>query len=300
MTSLQNLLLRQFFKITDKNKSAKTHSLEGTRKNINRLSSISKLPSGVHYKSDSCSDIICEWAIPKNKNNEGVVLYFHGGAFVSGSIKTHRALVGRIARASKTDCLSVEYRLAPENPYPAALNDAIAVYQWLLQNNYKHQQIVIAGDSAGGGLAMATLLKIRDEPMPLPAACVCLSPWLDLRCTGDSLWSVAHKDPMLKPDMSKIYTDYYAPEMDLTIPYLSPYYAEPSGLPPIYIQVSDSELPLDDSTRFEKKAKAVGVDIEVEIWKDMLHVWHIFSPILPEATRAIKRIGKYIENKIEK
>jgi monoterpene epsilon-lactone hydrolase len=300
MTSLQNLLLRQFFKITGKNKSAETHSLAEVRRNIDRLSTVSKLPSGVNYKTEYCSEIYCEWAIPKNISNQGVVLYFHGGAFVSGSIKTHRALVGRIARASKTKCLSVEYRLAPENPYPSGLNDAIAVYKWLLKNNYNHQQIIIAGDSAGGGLAMATLIKIRDEQMPLPGAAVFLSPWLDLRSTGNSRLSLAHKDPMLKPGMSKIYTDYYAPDMDLTNPYISPYYANPVGLPPIYIKVSDSELPLDDSTRFEKNAKTVGVEVELEIWKDMLHVWHIFSPVLPEATRAIKRIGKYIEGKIVK
>jgi acetyl esterase/lipase len=214
-----------------------------------------------------------------------------------GSIETHRALVARFAKASKTSFLSVDYRLAPENPFPAGLDDAINVYNWLLKQGHDHKKLVIAGDSAGGGLAIAALLRLRDENAPTPAAGVCISPWLDLECTGDSGWKLKKEDPLLNFELGRIYAHHYAPNQNLQHPYISPYYSDPTGLPPIFIQVSGSELTLDDSTRFEKKAKAVGVDIEVEVWDKMLHVWHAFDPMLPEARKAIKKLGQYIEQK---
>ena len=157
---------------------------------------------------------------------------------------------------------------------------------------------MLAGDSAGGCLAFSLALKVRDDKMPLPAAIIGLSPWLDLECTGDSAWKLEKEDPMLKNGFGSIYANHYAPNMDLKNPYLSPYYCDPKGLPPIYIQVSNSELVLSDSTRFEEKAKAAGVEIEVEIWHKMLHVWQAFGPILPEAMKAINKIGHFIEDKI--
>jgi acetyl esterase/lipase len=298
MASIQNYLVRGFLKAANKNKSVENHTVENVRKRLNRLTLIAKLPRGVVYERVNCDGTNCEWAIPANIKQKGVVLYFHGGAYVSGSLDTHRALVGRIARASKTKCLSVEYRLAPEHPFPAGLEDALKTYNWLLKEGYNHKKIVVAGDSAGGGLTMGLLLKLRDEKALLPAACVCMSPWLDLEGTGDSGWKMKKHDPMLRYEFGKIYADYYMPNGDLKNPYASPYYGDPTGLPPIYIQVSDSELILDDSTRFEKKAKAVGVDIEVEVWPKMVHVWQAFGPILPEAMKAIKKLGGYIEQKI--
>jgi monoterpene epsilon-lactone hydrolase len=298
MSSIQNKLLRGLLKTTGKNKKVETHSVKKARKQINRLTLISTLPLGVSYERINCNGISCEWIIPKNVNNKGVVLYFHGGAYVSGSIDTHRGLVARIAKASKTACLSVDYRLAPEHPFPAGLEDAITIYNWLILQGYNHKKIIIAGDSAGGGLAIAALLKLRDDNALMPLAAVCMSPWLDLECTGDSGWKLVKKDPMLKVEFGKVYANYYAPDQDLKHPYISPYYANLQGLPSIYIQVSDSELILDDSTRFAEKAKAVGVDVSIEIWKQMVHVWQVFSPILPEATKAIQKIGNYIEAKL--
>jgi epsilon-lactone hydrolase len=297
MSSIQNYLVRGLLKASGKNKTVENHSIESVRKSLNRITLIAKLPRGVAFEKTNCDGINCEWAVPVNIKNKGVVLYFHGGAYVSGSLETHRALVGRIARASKTKCLSVEYRLAPENPFPAGLEDAFKTYHWLLKEGYDHKKIVLAGDSAGGGLTIALLLKLRDENAPQPAAGVCMSPWLDLECTGDSGWKLKKHDPMLKFEFGKIYANYYVPNHDFRNPYASPYYSDPTGLPPIYIQVSGSELILDDSTRFEKKAKAAGVDIKVDVWHKMVHVWQVFGPILPEAMKAIKKLGEYIEQK---
>lgn len=299
MPSIQNYLLRAVFKASGRNKTIENHSVDKARNNINRLTFIAKIPKGVKFEKINCDGVSCEWAIPANLKHKGVVLYLHGGAYISGSIETHRSLVGRIARASKTKCLSVDYRLAPEHPYPAGLNDAMNVYQWLLKQGVDHKKIVIAGDSAGGGLALAATIKLKDENKPIPAATVCLSPWLDLECTGDSAWKLVEHDPMLKNGFGEIYANHYAPNQDLKHPYISPYYCNPAGLPPIFIQVSDSELVLDDSTRFVIKAKEAGVDIEMEIWERTMHVWHVFAPILPEATKAIKKLGHYIEQKIK-
>jgi len=299
MVSIQNYLVRGLLKAANKNKNVENHTVEKVRRSLNRLTLIAKIPRGVTYENVSCEGVNCEWAVPANLKHKGAVLYLHGGAYVSGSLDTHRALVGRIARASRTKCLSVEYRLAPEHPFPAGLEDAIKTYQWLLKQGYDHKKIVIAGDSAGGGLTIATLLKLRDENLPLPIAGVCMSPWLDLECTGDSGWKMKRQDPMLKFEFGKIYAGYYMPNGDFKNPYVSPYYADPSGLPSIYIQVSGSELILDDSTRFATKAKVAGVDIEVEVWHKMVHVWQAFGPILPEAMKAIKKLGEYIEQKTE-
>jgi acetyl esterase/lipase len=297
MPSVQNYLIRGLLKAATKNKSVENHSVENIRSSLDRLTSFAKLPKRVVYEKTNYDAVTCEWAIPSNLKNNGVVLYFHGGAYISGSLDTHRALVGRIANASKTKSLSVQYRLAPEHPFPAGLEDAVKVYRRLLKEGYDDKKMVIAGDSAGGGLAIALLLKLRDENITMPAAAVCMSPWLDLECTGDSGWKMKKQDPMLKFEFGKVYAAYYAPDQDLKNPYISPYYADPKGLPPIFIQVSDSELIMDDSIRFEKKAKAAGVEIEVEVWHKMVHVWQAFSPILPEATKAIKKLGAYIEQK---
>lgn len=271
-------------------------SIRSIRKSLEKLTSMSKLPKGVKYEKVECDGVIAEWATPDNIENPGVVLYFHGGGYVAGSIKTHRGLVGGIASKSKTKCLSVEYRLAPENPFPAGLDDTIKTYHWLLKQGYDNKKIVIAGDSAGGGLALATLMKLKDEKSPQPAAGALLSPWLDLECTGDSAIRLADKDLMVTAPALKTFGLHYAKE-NLRHPYASLLYADPTGLPPIFIQVSDSEVLYDDTTRFEKTAKAASVTVEIEVWKNMVHVWQAYGPILPEAMKAIKKLGEYINSK---
>lgn len=297
MSSIQNFLIRSFLKVVTKKNDVAKHSVETTRARLEKLMKMNKPPKNVSFEKVNCDGVSGEWTIPGDVKNEGVILYLHGGAYVSCSISTHRPLVARIARASKTKALSIEYRLAPENPYPAGLNDAITAYQWLLKQGVDNKKIVIAGDSAGGGLAIATLLRLRDGQAPQPAAGICMSPWLDLECAQDSGVRLAGRDPMLSAAAGKIFAKLYAGKESIQHPYVSPYYADLKGLPPLFIQVSNSEIVLDENVNFEKKAKAAGVEIEFEIWKNMVHVWQGFAPILPEAIQAIKKMGNFIESK---
>jgi acetyl esterase/lipase len=220
--------------------------------------------------------------------------YLHGGGYVMGSINTHRAMIARISRAAKARCLALDYRLAPEHPFPAAVEDATAAYRWLLAEGYKPNKIVIAGDSAGGGLTLAAVLALRDAKTPLPAAAVPISAWSDMEGTGASMKSRASRDPMVANgplfDMAKAYVG----TGDRKNPLASPLHGDYQGLPPMLLQVGDAEILLDDSTRVAEKAKAAGVKVDLEVWDDMVHVWHVYAKILPEGQQAIDRIGQYV------
>ncbi len=226
------------------------------------------------------------------------ILYLHGGGYVIGSIATHREVVSRIARAAGARALSVEYRLGPEHVFPAAVDDAVAAYRWLRAQGVPATEIVIAGDSAGGGLTMATLLALRDAGDELPAAGVGISPWVDLAGEGETMVTKADVDPMVqKPGLDQMARHYVGPEGDLKHPIASPLYADLAGLPPLLIQVGTSETLLDDSIRFEAKATAAGVDVTLEQWEDMIHVWHFFAGMLPEGQQAIDRIGEFVRQR---
>ncbi|MGH7916801.1 MAG: alpha/beta hydrolase, partial [Candidatus Binataceae bacterium] len=212
-----------------------------------------------------------EWIVPPNAANDRVVLYLHGGGYVMGSINTHRAMIARIARAANARGLALTYRLAPEHPFPGALDDSVAGYKWLLAQGYKPGKIVIAGDSAGGGLALAALLAIRDGGTPQPAAGILISPWNDLDGSGDSVKTRAERDPSVdQPGLSRM-AKMYAGGADPKNPLLSPLHADFHGLPPLLMQVGDAEVLLDDSTRVAERAKAAGVKVDLEVWDDMVH-----------------------------
>jgi acetyl esterase/lipase len=303
MASIQNYVFQRFLHLgikiaQNKIKGRESVSVEETRKGLERLFSVSKIPRGVQFQKIDIDGLHAEWIVPKNLKHNAVILYLHGGGYMLGSVVTHGPLMARIALAAKTKVLAIEYGLAPERPYPAGLDDTIKTYHWLIKQGYDPKKIVIAGDSSGGGLAIATLLKLKDLDEPQPAACVCLSPWLDLQMTGETIAIHAKKDLLVNSIGLTIAAYTYAQETELTHPYLSPLYSDPSGLPPMYFQVSGHEVLLDDTLRFEKKAIDAGIEIEVHIWKNMLHVWHAFG-FLPEAARAIKDVGKYIEKKIK-
>ncbi len=301
MASIQNYVFQRFLHLgikiaQNKIKGRENVSVEETRKGLEKLFSVSKIPKGVKFQKIQIDGLPAEWITPKNLKNTGVVLYLHGGGYMLGSISTHSPLMARIALASKTKVLAIEYGLAPERPYPCALEDSLKAYHWLIAQGYDPKKIVIAGDSSGGGLAVATLLKLKDNNESQPAACACLSPWLDLQVSGETIVTHANKDLLVNSIGLQIAAYSYAQEEQLTHPYISPLYADLKGLSPMYIQVSGSEVLLDDTVRFEKKAKESGVEIEVHIWKNMLHVWQAFG-FLPEAAKAIKDIGRYIEKK---
>lgn len=235
-----------------------------------------------------------EWIAAPGASRERAILYLHGGGYAIGSIDTHRDLVGRLSRASGARGLAIDYRLAPEDPHPAAVDDAVAAYRWLLDEGLAPQQVAVAGDSAGGGLTAATLVALRDAGDPLPGAAALLSPWTDLALSGDSIDGKADEDPMLQRGGLARMAEWYLGGGDARAPLISPLYADLGGLPPLLIQVGTAETLLDDATRLAERAQLAGVDVTLETWDQMIHVFQAFAAILPEGQQAIERIGEFI------
>ncbi|MDO8614823.1 MAG: alpha/beta hydrolase [Dehalococcoidia bacterium] len=242
--------------------------------------------------------IPAEWVAAPGASGDHAVLWLHGGGYVLGSLNTHRDLAARVSRATGARTLLIDYRLAPEHIFPAAVEDATKAYRWLLAQGIDPQRIVIAGDSAGGGLTVATLVSLRDAGDPLPAAAVCVSPWTDLEGTGESMATKADVDPMVQKEPLLKMAKVYAGEADLRHPLVSPIYADLSGLPPMLIHVGTAETLLDDSTRLAQRAQAAGVEVTLEPWEEMIHVWHIFAAMLPEGQQAIDGIGRWVRGRI--
>ncbi len=235
-----------------------------------------------------------EWVCAPGAASDRFVLYLHGGGYVIGSVKTHRDLMARLSRAAKARVLGLNYRLAPEHPFPAAVDDAVAGYKWLLAQGAKPGRIAVAGDSAGGGLTAATLVAIRDAKLPAPAAGALLSPWVDLEGLGESMTTRAKIDPVVQKEGLAGMAAAYLQGQDTRTPLAAPLYADLKGLPPLLIQVGDAETLLDDSKRLEARAKAAGVSTKLEVWPEMIHVWQLFANFLPEGQQAIEGIGKFV------
>ena len=266
------------------------------REGMDQLGKMGKLPKDVKCKPVIAGSVPAEWITTPNSENQKVVLYLHGGGYVAGSIASYRDLVARISRVSKARILILEYRLAPEFPFPNALEDSVAAYKWLVSTeNIDPNNIIIAGDSAGGGLTLATVIKLRNEGFSLPVALVCLSPWTDLAGTGESLKTNREIDPFISIEMFEISVRNYLGTTDPFNPLASPLYADLQGLPPLLIQVGTSEVLLDDSVRFAKRAKDSGVDVRLKIWKDMIHIFAIFAIFTPESRQGIEQIGEFIQ-----
>ena len=254
------------------------------------------LPRGTSMVSTTADGVPVEWLIPSHISSESVILYLHGGGWTIGWYNSHRWMVSYIGQAATSRALAVDYRLAPENPFPAALDDCVTAYNWLLKTGIAPQNIVIAGDSAGANLTLATLLYLREAGQPLPVAAVCISPITDLKATGESFWT--KKDPMVTAKFVLDMVRYYAGDRDPHLPLLSPHYGDLRGLPPLLIHVGQDEILLSDATRLADNAHAAGVDVQLDIWPKMWHVWHIFVPYLPEAQDAVKAIGNFIRESV--
>jgi len=239
--------------------------------------------------------VAAEWLEPPSARDGATVLYLHGGGYVIGSPRSHRHLAAAIARSARASTLLPDYRLAPEHPFPAAVDDAVAAYRWLLDRGQTPERMVLAGDSAGGGLTVATLLALRDRGLPLPAAGVCISPWVDLTLSGASYDAKAATDPIVTRDGVTEMARAYLGQTEARTPLASPLFADLSGLPPLLIQVGSEEVLLDDSVALAKRAKTAGVDATLEIWPSMIHVWHWFLPMLDEAQAAIDVIGAFVQ-----
>ncbi|MBN2392962.1 MAG: alpha/beta hydrolase [Anaerolineae bacterium] len=253
------------------------------------------LPADVQCQPTNADGVPVEWIAAPGADS-GVMVYLHGGAYTIGSINTARELAARLARATNTRALAADYRLAPEHPHPAAIEDTLTVYHWLCRE-VDPSRIIIAGDSAGGGLTLATLVALRDAGEPLPAGAVCISPWTDLALTGDSIQSKATADPILDPDSLAMYARYYARDNELTAPLLSPLYADLQGLPSLLIQVGTEEILLDDTVRCADKAREAGVDVTLEVWNEMFHVFQML-PFFPETKKAVERIAAFVSQRL--
>jgi epsilon-lactone hydrolase len=254
-------------------------------------------PADLKIQPVNTGGVPAEWVIPPGATAGRTILYFHGGGYVVGGPKGYREMVSHIARAAQAQALVLDYRLAPEHPHPAAVEDAVAAYRWLLESGVEPGRTVLAGDSAGGGLTVATLVALRARGNPLPAAGVCLSPWVDMEITGKSMDTNADADPLVKRDVVANMATAYLQGQDPRTPLASPLHAQLEGMSPLLIQVGTAETLLDDATRLAERARSAGVDVTLESWPDMIHVWQWFGSFLPEARQAIDRIGEFIRQR---
>ena len=269
-------------------------SFEARRSDFEKRTTVLPIAEGVLSQPIQIEGLGAEWIIPPQATDTDAILFFHGGGFCMGSTNTHRSMASFLARAAQTRVLLIDYRLAPENPFPAAVEDATASYEWLLSEGVMPERIVLAGDSAGGGIAISTLVALKDRQAPMPAAAVCMSPWVDLEGTGESRKTKQDLDFLVRPSELEELSTAYLGGVDPRTPLASPINADLSGLPPLLIQVGTSEVLLDDSKRLAENAKKAGVHVTLDIWEDMIHVFQFFAFMVPEAGKAIEAAAVFI------
>ena len=267
--------------------------IERSRTEFEHFDEMFPLAKDVTAEKVSAGGVPAEWVAAPGASRDRSILFFHGGGYVIGSVNTHRELCSRISRASGARVLPIDYRRGPEHPHPAALEDAITAYRWLLEQGSASGQIVLAGDSAGGGLTVATMVALRERKLPLPAAGVCLSPWIDLECTG-----VDPKDPdeLLTKEGLRELGRHYLCGKNARAPLAAPLHADLKGIAPIYIQVGTAEVLLDDAHRLVALAKKCGVEVSIDEWPGLFHVFQLY-PMLPEAGEAVAKIGEFVRAK---
>ena len=271
------------------------------RMRIERLASKAPPPRRVRVVPVAADSVPGEWLIPPDAPQDRALLYIHGGAWFMGSTNTHRPLVSSMAYASGVCALSIDYRLAPEHPFPAGLEDCVAAYEWLLRSGIAPDKIIVAGDSAGGNLTLALLIALRDAGRPLPAGAIAISPATDLTFTGESYTARAHLDPVLShlgPDTTLMLKGYIT-DHDPRDPLISPLYADLHGLPPLLLHVGDHEVLLDGVVGFGDRAVAAGVAAQTVVWPGMFHVFQIFAAIMPEARQANAQIAAFIRSRLD-
>lgn len=272
-------------------------TIEGVRAGFEQLGAMFPVPADVKCEPIVADGVKAEWVTAPSAAADRAVLYLHGGGYAIGSINTHRALAATLSREAKARVLVIDYRLAPEHPHPAAVDDATKAYRWMLKQGLSAKRIAVAGDSAGGGLTLATLVALRDAGDKLPACGACLSPWVDLEGTGESVTSKAKLDPMVTKEGLLQLAGIYLAGKNPRTPLAAPLYADLSGLPPLLIVVGEREILLDDASRIAERARKAGVDVTYEPSAGMIHVWQLFAPMLDEGRESLARIGAYIEQK---
>ena len=272
-------------------------SIEEMREDFDAFTQPFAAVAGLVREPVQAGAMAAEWLYFPEQPEKPVVYYLHGGGYVIGSIATHAGIIGRLARASGARAFAVNYRLGPEHPFPAAVEDAVAGYLWLLSHGVDHKQVVMAGDSAGGGLVISALAAARDRGLPAPAGALCFSPWTDLACTGPSMSSKAASDPVIQKAGALLFADLYLNGAPATAPLASPLYADVRGLPPVLIQVGEREVLLDDAVRMAARLREAGVDARLDVWEDMVHVWHFFAGQLDEGQEALAAAGRFVQER---
>ncbi|SET43373.1 Acetyl esterase/lipase [Natronincola peptidivorans] len=268
------------------------------RKKTDELAKNYSLASSIKTQQVELEGVTCEWAYLENAPLDKVIIYLHGGGFCIGSINTYRHFTSRLAKDTGIRVLYIEYRKAPENPFPGALEDTISVYQNLLSQGISSENIIFMGDSAGGGLCLSSALALRDNEKPLPAALVLLSPWTDLTLTSKSLEANAKKDPLVFIDDQKNLVAAYTQGKDVRNPLISPRFGNFNGFPSILIHTGTDEILLDDSLNLVEKARKDGVEVTLKLWKGMFHVFSIFPDHTPEGKKSLKQVVAFIHNKL--
>lgn len=280
---------------------ADTTTVPELRENFEKFAASFFDPPAAEFVPDNANGVDVEWTRAPGCDHSRVVLYLHGGGYSIGSIAAYRDFCARISEGSRSAVLSVGYRLAPEHRFPAALDDAVTAYRWLLDTGIRADRIVIAGDSAGGGMTMATLVALRDATIALPAAAVCISPLVDLAHTGATVHEKAYIDPIVTPEGSHSYgVRYLGEDGDLTNPLASPLYADLRSLPPILIQCGTAELLLDDSLRLARKLRDAGGIVDLDVWPEMIHIFPFFASKVPESQRALRYLNAFVARAVSR
>ncbi|MEM7115509.1 MAG: alpha/beta hydrolase [Chloroflexota bacterium] len=292
MTSLQFNALLQLLRA---NPTPDDVSIADSRAGMETMAAQTPLPTDAYMETITAVSVPGLLIAAADARDERVILYLHGGLYVLGSSNTHRDFAYRLSQAAQARVLVIDYRLAPEHPFPAALEDTLTAYRWLLENGIEPQNIAFVGDSSGGGLALSALVALRDAGDPLPKTAVCLCPWVDLTLTEDSLQTNSDSDPLLSVARLQRFANLYLDEADPQTPLASPLYAELTNLPSLLIHTGTADLLHSDAQRLDAKAKAANLDVTFTAWEEMIHVWHAFAAFLPEAQEALTEVGTFLQ-----
>jgi acetyl esterase/lipase len=274
--------------------SPRPSTLAERRQRLDALGGRYAIPPDVRVEPVDANGVEAEWTSTPSADPTRVILFLHGGGYMSGSINSHRHMIAQAGREAGARTLALGYRLSPEHPFPAALEDALAGYRYLLAQGYAPQNIVMAGESAGGGLAVATLVSLRDAGVALPACTWCSSPWVDLEMSGGTMVTKAAVDPLIQKSYLTELASAYLNGTDPRTPMVSPIHADLRGLPPMLIQTGSSETLLDDAVRLAGLAGAAAVRTTLQIWPEMIHAWHLFYAQLADGRRALADVGAFI------
>jgi epsilon-lactone hydrolase len=292
-----NLLLRNRHLFQGKLKKERydmNTSIAGFRDQCEKgASRYSKVPQGIRIEAGEVEGMRFEWLIPEGSDRRKVILYVHGGGYVSGSCNDHRGFVAKFARSAGITNLVYEYRLAPEHPFPAALEDSVRIYRWLLDSGFSAHDILVAGESAGGGLCLALLLALKDRGIPLPVAALAISPWTDLTCSSDS-YRTKNRVSLAPMDSWTVFSRHYTGDHPAGDPLVSPLFGDLHGLPPLFINSGTADELYEDGEKFAEKAKSAGVDVVFRSGEGMVHCYPLLAPMFREATEAMNEIVTFV------